>query len=542
MTEVIVTTPRFSLVTAFILIFFVLLKTDTFAVTMQAPAGSGTPAAPYQIASLAHLSWMAQHPDQWGKSFVQTADIDASETGFWDDADDNSDGDRYNDSNDANASGNNEGFSPIGDSTHPFYGVYNGGRHTIDGLIINRPGSIEVGPWRVIWGGSVTNTNLTNVYISGDEAVGGLVGNLLGEGLVQNCSVGGTVTGDESVGGVAGFNFWSSHIKNCRSSTVVIGRERVGGIVGSNISNSAVEHCTSDAYVWGEIDVGGLVGYNEASITDSQCTGDVRSSTTNAGGLVGINQNSSRPSDDPAFIKGCYSTAEVIGTSIVGGLVGMNSKSATISESYTACNTTASGAYAGGLVGMNASAVINTCFSKGEVKGLNHVGGLVGNNGASLVKDCYSTANVTRTAGSTSTSLGGFCGSSIESAILNCYSTGSVLYEGTFPPSDKGFVGFISGIANTVTNNFWDQQASNQTTNLAGGATGKQTDDMKQVETFTDETTSGLSSAWDFRGNPHDDDRNDDIWMMGAKNNGYPFFTWQVSTGILPCLPALLLQ
>lgn len=59
----------------------------TAQTTAVAPAGSGTSGDPYIIASLGNLSYLAQNlgaTDYWasGLYFVQTADIDASQTQY----------------------------------------------------------------------------------------------------------------------------------------------------------------------------------------------------------------------------------------------------------------------------------------------------------------------------------------------------------------------------------------------------------------------------------------------------------------------------
>jgi hypothetical protein len=53
---------------------------------------------------------------------------------------------------------------------------------------------------------------------------------------------------------------------------------------------------------------------------------------------------------------------------------------------------------------------------------------------------------------------------------------------------------------------------------------------MKTLATFTDTTTTGLTTAWDFVGNYNDDSGNDDIWDMdysGLINAGYPYLSWE---------------
>ena len=83
------------------------------------------------ISSLSELLWITEkvrdEEEDWseGLIFLQTEDIDASETKYWDDADDDLDGNNYNDPNDSNTTGYNEGWLPIGYGVGGFKGFYN---------------------------------------------------------------------------------------------------------------------------------------------------------------------------------------------------------------------------------------------------------------------------------------------------------------------------------------------------------------------------------------------------------------------------------
>ena len=106
----------------------------------------------YLISTLAELLWISEKVRDesytWSqqKIFLQTADIDASETKYWDDATTVSDGNLYNDSDDATSAGNNEGWYPIGMGRDgsiniKFNGFYNGNYHRILNLSIKRSAS-----------------------------------------------------------------------------------------------------------------------------------------------------------------------------------------------------------------------------------------------------------------------------------------------------------------------------------------------------------------------------------------------------------------
>jgi uncharacterized repeat protein (TIGR02543 family) len=220
----------------------------------------------------------------------------------------------------------------------------------------------------------------------------------------------------------------------------------------------------------------------------------------------------------------------VIGGSYVGGLVGSNGDLFLSGGTIINCYSTGSvngGGSTGGLVGLNCG-TISRSYSAASVIGTNNEGGLVGND-AGPVSNCYATGSVSYQVinGVGGVDVGGLIGA-LGNTLSNCYSTG--------PVSGLDRVGGLVG-NNTggVYNCFWDNQTSGQST--SGGipewyhGTGKTTDNMKNVRTFTDNTWStGLGTPWDFVGNPYGDLGNDNIWNIASDiNSGYPFLAWQVS-------------
>ena len=275
------------------------------------------------------------------------------------------------------------------------------------------------------------------------------------------------------------------------TDVVIIGYDKTGGLAGYLSSNSTVSNCysTGDVAGFGYIQVGGLVGENESStISNSYSSAIVTGWSHCMGGLVGGNLSN-------AVISNCYSTGSVTGNNSVGGLVGINTSSSVILNSYS------------------------TGAVSGHNRYNNSVGGLVGDNvEASTISNCYSTGDVTRGSGSTYTEFGGFCAYTRASTIEYCYSTGSVYYEGAANPTDKGFVGYTDG-SSTHTANFWDSEASNQSS--ATGAVGKTTAEMHTQSTFT-------NAGWDFMGESANG--TNDYWTMdvsGVINNGYAILFWQ---------------
>ena len=206
-----------------------------------------------------------------------------------------------------------------------------------------------------------------------------------------------------------------------------------------------------------------------------------------------------------------------------GGLFGYTTKSTIKNLGVTNAEISSSNNEIGILVGFHYDASsIQNCYTTGSVNGNEEVGGLVGENiYKSAISNSYSMASVTGTS-----SVGGLAGKNngTNTFFFNCFTAGSVNGANEV----GGLVGIQSSGA-TTTNSFWDITTSGQSS--SAGGTGKTTTEMKDFDTFTDETTTGLAIAWDFVTNPNDDTGNNDYWDMDqyeTVNNGYPILSWQV--------------
>jgi hypothetical protein len=264
----------------FLLISIFLIGLTTQAqTTAVAPTGSGTSSDPYLISSLANLLYVSENSFMWAQGIYieQTADIDAFETQYWDDNDDDGDGNAFNDTNDTTSDGNNEGWLPIATGgSGGFKANYNGGYYRIIGLTINRDSSDNVG--------FIADTN------------------------------GGTNAGISSLGLLeANFTVNSTSIYH-----------EIGGIIGK-ISNSSSDFNLDEVFFEGTIDIsgannswiGGIVGSvasaGGSKLTSSYFNGTI-SSTTNGsqkiGGLIGYNTGYS--------IENSYFRGKIIGNGNAG--------------------------------------------------------------------------------------------------------------------------------------------------------------------------------------------------------------------------------
>ena len=220
-----------------------------FSQTATPPSvGDGSSGNPYQIATLENLYWISNSPGEWNKYFLQTANIDASETVNWD----------------------TTGWLPIAD----FSGTYDGGGHSVSNLYINRPTSSYIG----LFGknnreGNIKRVGLTNVNVKGYYYVGALVG--LNLGVIENCYATGLVTGLYAwIGGLVGGNNGPGIISGCYSHANATGGECVGSLSGENFSNGTIQNSYAMGVVKGSTSVGGLSGTNYLStIINSYSTG-----------------------------------------------------------------------------------------------------------------------------------------------------------------------------------------------------------------------------------------------------------------------------
>ncbi|MFA6470268.1 MAG: T9SS type A sorting domain-containing protein [Bacteroidota bacterium] len=232
--------------------------------------GDGTSGNPYQISTLNSLYWIAFSDTAWGKSFVQTVDIDASETSSW----------------------SGGGWTVIGNFTTYFTGSYDGGHFAIDGLTINRAGTNDQGLFGVIYQGSVTNLGMTNVNITGNSGVAPITSYLYIDGSISNCYTTGTVSGTAFAAGLAAHVHTNSIVSTSLSSCTVTATEQAAGGLVSRFDQSSIENSLFLGSVWGDEYVGGVTGFlYQSTVTNCYSAGAVAGNFS-LGGLVGANNSS----------------------------------------------------------------------------------------------------------------------------------------------------------------------------------------------------------------------------------------------------------
>lgn len=283
--------------------------------------------------------------------------------------------------------------------------------------------------------------------------------------------------------------------------------------------NPLTDFSLVDCDITGGNNAAAVAGFFRATASNISVSGAIAGGS-NTGGLVGEAID--------ATISDITIDATVSGTTNVGGLIG-----GTVSAITTAIRVAISGSVTGtgdtgGACGAASLLEIRQSKSSASVSGGTWTGGFIGRGGVttasdSVREDCYCTG---------SSSRAGFIGID-RGTTRRCYSTGTA-------SSGNGFSGLNDG---TTTDCFWDTQSSGVAT--SAGGTGKTTAQMKDVATYTDTATAGLTNPWDFVGDPNDDVATDDIWDIDSGvNDGYPYLTWEdveppPSQSILPILMQL---
>ena len=266
-------------------------------------SGTGTESDPYLIYNENQLAQLGNFLNQEGVYFRLQKDLDMTD---W--IAENNPG---------------QGWMPVGVSSSPFMGIFDGNNHKISGIFINRSGTDNVGFFGYISSATITNLTVEYSSIKGDANVGGLVG-FAGSSTITGCNV--VVTANDAI----------------------TGNSTTGGLVGlcsgTNISGSAF--------------VGNIIGAD------------------NVGGVIGYGQGTFKINDVAA-------TGNISGSSSVSGIAGYLTSGAAVTfvKAFSNCKIVNSGDYTGGVVGyctIGGIASMSNCSHLGDITANNCVGGIVG--------------------------------------------------------------------------------------------------------------------------------------------------------------------
>jgi uncharacterized repeat protein (TIGR02543 family) len=335
--------------------------------------GSGTEFDQYLISDAFQLNNIRNYSDSTNTDlyFLQTNDIDLSSYPNW------------------------EPIGMVGTGfDQSFWASFDGAGFNITGLNIDRTSQTDLGLFGVVRNGNLKNINIVEGYISGDSQRIGLLAGYSYGGSVENCSTSGTITSSNgNVGGLIGHNL-EGNVSNSNSSADVNGDFSTGGLIGFNRTGIVINSFTTGIVNGSDIHTGGLIGQNDLNSSVSVCYSSAEvTGRSNVGGLVGENFSSSNITK--CYSTGNVESTGSAGLGInTGGLVGINFDS-TIENSYSLSSVIGNDNNTGGLVGNNYqqdfTSVIDKCYSTGNVSGAGISGGLCGANNSNVTNSFWDT-------------------------------------------------------------------------------------------------------------------------------------------------------
>ena len=396
-------------------------------------------------------------------------------------------------------------------------GKFDGNGHRIANLSFSSDFSTQVGLFGYLAAsGAVTGVGVVDVNITGGGTVGGLVGE--NEGTVSDSYSAGRMTGGGNVGGLVGWIGWhGGTVSNSYynyDEVLINGRRMItiGALLNEDFSQWLADDRLLDInerlaqedgyYMIDDVsDFKQLLAFGQNASLKFRLTSDLDLGNESnfyipylAGELDG---NGHR-------IRSLRLNFDFVAPVGLLGYLGSGGKVSQLGVENIDIDVAGS-QQVGGLAGSSVG-VVSTSYSTGSVSGGGDVGGLVGWN-RGTVSNSYSSSSVS------GDSVGGLIGSNVWHAgtVSNSYSTGSM--TGSYQVG-----GLVGSNDDTVSNSFWDMQASGQST--SAGGTGKTTTEMKSVATFSD-------AGWNIVAVGNPDTRNPSyIWNI-VDGQTYPFLSWQ---------------
>lgn len=271
---------------------FVLVAFCFFTPPSQAKydGGAGTENSPYLIRTAEQLNSIGATRSDWNKHFKLVADIDLRAYS----------GSAYN-------------IIGTGEMLESFTGVFDGNDCTISNLNLTSARPQHVGLFGYV-SGQVRNLGLINPRVVAQGINVGALAGFLDSGTITDCYAQGVdVSGDDNIGGLVGES--TGRMFQCYTTGKVSGDFHVGGLIGL-VADSTVNTSYSKANVSGNGNVGGLVGKtaDETSVVSNCYAAGNVTGGTYAGGLVGQIER--------GRTYKCYSTGRVAGSQFVGGFTG----------------------------------------------------------------------------------------------------------------------------------------------------------------------------------------------------------------------------
>ncbi len=191
-----------------------------------------------------------------------------------------------------------QGWAPIGNSSTPFTGAFDGNSKSIKGLYINR-NTDDCGLFGYTSGCSISNLTLEKPQITGGSYTGGVAGRAFGS-ITNTTLINPQITGVGYTGGVAGCA-GGSITNTTLINPQITGGSYIGGVAGhlsydDGISGSIV----IKGSIKGSYYVGGILGYINAvgdseyknitniCLSNNLCSANITATGKYCGGIAGL--------------------------------------------------------------------------------------------------------------------------------------------------------------------------------------------------------------------------------------------------------------
>lgn len=407
---------------------------------------------------------------------------------------------------------NGTSLVPIGNSTTPFKGTFDGNNKTIKNLHtgvlfeeINNATikNITFRDTKSSAGRIITNANnskIENMDIVGLNASAGSYGVIVNN--VKNCDIKNIQIKDITCATPFGLlnNVSDSRISNIKiSGTGNITIHQKGLIIGT-ASNTIISNCGNDSTITNSTVGGIIVGdLKDSIILDCYNNGNITNLQGNSAGIIynaqnskvircyntgeiNVNHNSNRSvggivfeASNNTLIQDCYNSGDIYGYE-VGGIVckatdsiisnchnankDINSTSPSggiantimrtkINNCYNSSNITSGAPVAGITYLAKDNSIITNCYNTGKINSSSNAGGVVYNLSEGKVYNCYNTGNVT------SQSPAGGVVNNGSGMISNCYNSGIVDTSAINSSTSKKVMGGIAYSARNLINCYY---------------------------------------------------------------------------------------
>lgn len=378
-------------------------------------SGSGTNDDPYKIENIEDLVKFSENVNN-GKSYNNQYFELTNELDFQNDESYANSNGKYGDINNDGKSEDikteltkGNGFKAIGNlEEHPFEGIFNGNSKTIKNLTINANDASQntlVG----LFGNN--KGSISNVKVVGNITVNDILENkkiyigmicAKNGGSIQACNTEGEITavsnGANTVIETAGITAENmGKITDSASSVNITSNQLKAGITAKNMVTESIE--------------------NSGEIVNCTNTGNIKENVGSdyyTAGIVADNQKGN--------ITSCNNNGTIVGRK-VGGVAGTSTgyivacqNIGTISNVKENSNDSE---FAGGIVGIIDTAIVENCKNTGDVLGLTNIGGIAGENKGTISK-CKNEGTVSKISeyiGKT-VNLGGIVGKNSQTSKL----------------------------------------------------------------------------------------------------------------------------